>query len=85
MRACGFRELRVRFHDAVARVELPVEDLPRLLTPGVRETVVQELQRLGFIYVAVDLQGFRSGSLNDRLPRKHEGPEGFDPPAPRIR
>src|SRR5439155_25057974 len=68
LRSCGMRELRVRFHDTVARLEVPVAEMPRLLAPGVRETVVRELKRLGFTYVALDLQGFRSGSLNERLP-----------------
>jgi uncharacterized protein len=67
LRARGFRELRVRFHDRVARLEVPVGEMPRLLEPAVREAVVAELRRLGFDYVALDLQGFRSGSLNEPL------------------
>src|SRR5213593_1194043 len=67
LRARGFRELRVRFHDQVARLEVPVAEMPRLLEPATREAVVQELKRLGFAYVALDLQGFRSGSLNESL------------------
>jgi len=83
LRARGFRELRVRFHDRVARLEVPSEEMPRLLEPGLREEVVRELTRLGFTYVALDLKGFRSGSLNEALdPEKHEGPAGHDPPGP---
>ncbi len=67
LHARGFRELRVRFHDQVARLEVPVAEMPRLLDPTMREAVVQELKRLGFTYVALDLQGFRSGSLNEPL------------------
>jgi uncharacterized protein len=67
LRAHGFRELRVRFHDRIARLEVPVADMPRLLEPAVRDAVVAELRRLGFGYVALDLQGFRSGSLNEPL------------------
>ena len=67
LRAQGLRELRVRHHEHTARLEVPVADMPRLLVPGVREAVVQELKRLGFAYVALDLQGFRSGSLNETL------------------
>ena len=85
LRGCGLRELRVRFHDSVARLEVTVDDMPRLLEPAVRETVLRELKKLGFAYVALDLQGFRSGSLNESLAQKHEGPEGLDPPALRIR
>jgi len=67
LRAHGFRELRVRFHDQVARLEVPPADMLRLLEPAMRESIVQELKRLGFNYVALDLQGFRSGSLNEAL------------------
>jgi len=86
LRALGFRELRVRFHDQVARLEVSVAEMPRLLEPAVREAIVAELKRLGFGYVALDLQGFRSGSLNEptRAPETR-GAGGIDPPAPRIR
>lgn len=77
LRAEGFRELRVRYHDRVARIELPLADIGRLLEAPRRERVVRALKELGFDYVALDLQGFRSGSLNDVLGRrKHEGPGG---------
>lgn len=77
LRAEGFREFRVRYHDRVARLELPLEDAPRLLEPARRARVVEALRALGFQWVALDLQGFRSGSLNDALGRrKHEGPGG---------
>jgi uncharacterized protein len=77
LRAEGFRELRVRYHDRVARIELPLADVPRLLEAPCRERVVQALKQIGFDWVALDLQGFRSGSLNAVLDRqKHEGPGG---------
>ena len=63
----GFRECRVRFHDPVARLEVPAEDLTRLASAEVREVVLRELRTLGFRYVTMDLQGFRSGSLNEGL------------------
>ena len=85
LHAHGFRELRVRYHGEVARLEVPLAAMGRFLEPATREAVIHEFQRLGFAYVALDLQGFRSGSLNETLgPRKHEGPGGI-PPAPRIR
>lgn len=68
VRALGFRELRVRHHGDVARIEVPVADLPRLLEPGVRERLVEGLKALGYRFVSVDLEGFRSGSLNTGLP-----------------
>jgi len=63
----GFRECRVRFHDKVARLEVPAEALHRLVQPEIRDILVREFRALGFLYVTVDLQGFRSGSLNDAL------------------
>ncbi|HZP43263.1 MAG TPA: ATP-dependent sacrificial sulfur transferase LarE [Candidatus Binatia bacterium] len=75
LRACGFEELRVRFHDQIARLEVPLADMPRLLAPQTRTRVVDGLRQLGFAYVTLDLQGFRSGSLNEVL-QKHEGPGG---------
>jgi pyridinium-3,5-biscarboxylic acid mononucleotide sulfurtransferase len=66
LRALGFRQLRVRFHDAIARLELDPSELPKIVE--VREAVVALGKQLGFAYVAVDLAGFRSGSLNEVLP-----------------
>lgn len=64
VRALGFRELRVRHHGDVARVELPPADLARALLPEVRERMVAGLTGLGYRFVALDLAGLRSGSLN---------------------
>ena len=66
LRALGFRQLRVRFHDTIARIELDAAELARIVE--VREAVVALGKQLGFTYVAVDLAGFRSGSLNEVLP-----------------
>jgi uncharacterized protein len=68
LRALGFRQLRVRFHDTIARLEIDAEDLPRVVAPGVRDQIVALGKRLGFSYIALDLAGFRSGSLNEVLP-----------------
>ncbi|MGC8633244.1 MAG: ATP-dependent sacrificial sulfur transferase LarE [Candidatus Limnocylindrales bacterium] len=67
VRALGFREARVRHHGDVARVELLPDELERAATPAVREAIVAGLRRLGFPYVALDLQGYRQGSLNEVL------------------
>jgi uncharacterized protein len=67
LRALGFRQLRVRFHDAVARLEIDGADLARVVEPGVRAQVVALGKRLGFQYIALDLAGFRSGSMNEGL------------------
>lgn len=68
LRALGFKQLRVRFHDTIARLEIDNEDLARVVAPGVREHIVALGKQLGFSYVALDLAGFRSGSLNEVLP-----------------
>jgi uncharacterized protein len=68
LRELGLGEMRVRLHTGeLARIEVPVEALPRLIEPGVREQVTQRLRELGFKFVTLDLQGFRSGSLNSLL------------------
>jgi uncharacterized protein len=67
LRALGFRQLRVRFHDPIARLELDASELARAVE--VREQLVELGRSLGFPYVALDLGGFRSGSLNEVLVR----------------
>lgn len=67
LRELGFRECRVRYHDKVARIEVPATQLPRLVEPEIRAEVVRRLREAGFHYVTLDLQGFRSGSLNEVL------------------
>jgi pyridinium-3,5-biscarboxylic acid mononucleotide sulfurtransferase len=64
LRALGFRQLRVRYHDDVARLELEVADMPRALEPDTRAAIVTLGRRQGFTFVALDLAGFTSGSLN---------------------
>jgi uncharacterized protein len=64
LRSLGLPELRVRHHGDVARIEVPVARLAELTAEGVRERVVADLKSLGFKHVALDLEGFRSGSLN---------------------
>jgi uncharacterized protein len=67
LRKLGFTQLRVRFHDTIARVELLSEELPQACQPETRDAIVTLGRSLGFTYVAVDLAGFRSGSLNEPL------------------
>ena len=65
LRELGLRPLRVRYHKGdIARIEVPVEQLPKLAEPALREEVVRYLKSLGFKYVSLDLEGFRSGSMN---------------------
>lgn len=63
----GLRQLRVRDHLPVARIEVPEEDIARLVAPEARAQIVSHLKELGYTYIALDLAGFRSGSLNEVL------------------
>ena len=67
MKGLGFRQFRVRHHDRLARIELPPEEIPRLWEHGRRDAIVGRFRELGYLYVTVDLQGFRSGSANEAL------------------
>ena len=68
LRARGFQPLRVRYHRGeMARIEVALEQLPQLLDPELRRETVDHLKSLGFKYVSLDLEGFRSGSLNEGL------------------
>lgn len=64
LRRQGFGQVRVRAHDRLARIELEPGELSRALTPAVRRAVVAAAHRAGFLYVALDLEGYRTGSLN---------------------
>jgi uncharacterized protein len=65
LKSKGFREVRVRYHRGdVARIEVPATELEKLVEPKLREALVGYFRELGFRFVALDLEGFRSGSLN---------------------
>ncbi|MGC1462922.1 MAG: ATP-dependent sacrificial sulfur transferase LarE [Terracidiphilus sp.] len=68
MRALGFRELRVRHHGELARVEIARNELPRALSMEMLDAITVALRQAGFQYVTLDCTGFRSGSLNAILP-----------------
>ncbi|MEN6492797.1 MAG: ATP-dependent sacrificial sulfur transferase LarE [Thermoguttaceae bacterium] len=69
LRQRGFQPLRVRYHKGdMARIEVSLEVLPRFVAPEFRGELVERLKSLGFKYIAIDLEGFRSGSLNQILP-----------------
>ena len=63
----GFRECRVRYHETIARIEVTPHEIARFADEAIRTNVVQRFKSLGFLYVTLDLQGFRSGSLNEAL------------------
>ena len=67
LRVLGFRQFRVRLHDKLARVEISSDEMPRALTPEMAAAIADRLKAAGFTYVALDLDGYRQGSLNETL------------------
>jgi pyridinium-3,5-biscarboxylic acid mononucleotide sulfurtransferase len=65
LRGFGFLQFRVRFHDAVARIEVGRDEIARLFEPEIAEAVHEGFRRHGFLYVSVDLKGYRTGSMNE--------------------
>lgn len=65
LRRLGFRQVRVRHHGSVARIEVDATDIRRLWMPAVRQTITTLAKRQGFLYIAVDLEGYRTGSMNE--------------------
>ncbi|HZO88900.1 MAG TPA: ATP-dependent sacrificial sulfur transferase LarE [Chthonomonadaceae bacterium] len=68
LRELGFRQFRVRHHDTVARIEVEPQDIPRVVE--LREQINARFKDLGYTYVTLDLEGYRSGKMNDTLSRK---------------
>ena len=67
----GFFEERVRMHGKLARIEVTPADIPRLASEEIRNAVYDEFKRIGFMYVSLDLKGYRMGSMNDMLNKKN--------------
>jgi uncharacterized protein len=67
LRALGFRQVRVRHHGPLARVEVAPDELPRALDPAMAPRIAAALKALGFRWVSLDLEGYRTGSLNEAL------------------
>jgi pyridinium-3,5-biscarboxylic acid mononucleotide sulfurtransferase len=67
LRELGFHQFRVRLHDKLARVEIAPEEMPRALTAEMTSAIAGRLKQAGFTYVALDLEGYRQGSLNEGL------------------
>ena len=65
LRRLGFRQVRVRHHGSVARIEVEAADIRRLWRPAVRRSITKLAKRQGFLYIAVDLEGYRTGSMNE--------------------
>jgi pyridinium-3,5-biscarboxylic acid mononucleotide sulfurtransferase len=67
LRALGFRQLRLRHHAEIARVEIDPSELPRALDPAMAKAIVAAIKPMGFRFVSLDLEGYRSGALNEVL------------------
>ena len=70
LRKLGLRQVRVRHHDRVARIEIDPSDFARLLDSDMRTQIVASVREAGYLYVTLDLAGYRTGSLNEALLRK---------------
>ncbi|BCR06330.1 adenine nucleotide alpha hydrolase [Desulfuromonas versatilis] len=68
LRHQGFRNYRVRYHGETARIEVAPPEIPRMLDAALREAIVAEFKAAGFTYVSLDLQGYRTGSMNEVTP-----------------
>jgi uncharacterized protein len=78
LRQLGLRDCRVRLHEGeLARIEVPTSEIARLADPAVRDGLAQRLKELGFQFITLDLEGFRSGSLNTLIPL--ETKTGYSP------
>lgn len=67
LRSIGLRQFRVRHHDTIARIEVLPEDIPRLLDEGKRKELVGKFKEIGYKYITIDMEGYRSGSMNEVL------------------
>ncbi len=74
----GIRTIRVRHHGNLARIEVGTGEIPRFLEPGFRRELVDHFRELGYTYVTLDLQGYRTGSMNEAVPGLRTGREEIE-------
>ena len=70
LRELEFRQFRVRLHDRLARIEIAPDELPKAMTPEMGRMIARRFKKAGFLYVSLDLEGYRQGSLNEVLKGK---------------
>lgn len=78
LRSFGITQVRARHHNQIARIEVLKDEIPKLLKDGVRDKIVSKFKELDYAYVTVDLQGYRSGSMNPTRPLSCNRLEGDD-------
>jgi uncharacterized protein len=74
LRELGFRQFRVRLHDKLARIEISPDEMPLAFSQGMAAKIARRLKKAGFTYVALDLEGYRQGSLNETLSKANHSP-----------
>jgi uncharacterized protein len=79
LRSFGAGQLRVRHHGSIARIEVAPEEFRKLLAPEVRKKILARLKKLGYLYVTIDLAGYRTGSMNEALSKKRKRVPGKAP------
>ena len=67
LRSFGITQVRVRHYDEIVRIEVLKDEMPKLLSEEVRDRIIKKFKKLGYIYITVDLQGYRTGSMNEVL------------------
>jgi len=82
LRSLGFVEFRVRHHGTVARIEVPASEIEKIASEPIRQKIVEQFKPFGFQYISLDLQGFRSGSLNETLTEDEKTDPGRMPELP---
>jgi uncharacterized protein len=80
LRRLGFSQFRVRHHEELVRLEFAPAELPRALAPAMTGEILRAFKALGYVYVTVDLQGYRTGSLNEVLPNPTQPAPPFELP-----
>ena len=67
LRKIGFSQFRVRHHGQVARIEVAAKEFPNVIKKGVTEKIIRKFKKIGYIYITLDLEGYRTGSMNEPL------------------
>jgi uncharacterized protein len=70
LRELGFREFRVRLHDEIVRLEISPNEMEKVLNKNLIDSIAEKFRKIGFRYVTLDLQGFRSGAMNEMIDKK---------------
>ncbi len=72
LRSLGFKQIRVRHHGQTARVEIELDEFPKIIKKDIREEVIKNFKKFGYVYITLDLAGYRTGSMNEPLSLKRK-------------